>query len=203
MIYGLPISGTRWEKQTCKPAKQHYSQSNSCKLHYSWYSEGTLIKNSENEIVVLNGEYQYNINENPGNKIIVRAEAAPGLTHIHHAINGKKIYMVKAAVEETFQRNDTIYGNCFFYDAVDDASGNMWIGSSKGLVKFNTLQNQLVHYQHDENNTNSVSSDFIYSLEIDDSNETIWMAAYNGGLCSYRISIRNIPTLQQRRWPGG
>ena len=46
--------------------------------------------------------------------------------------------MVKAAVEETFQRNDTIYGNCFFYDAVDDASGNVWIGSSKGLVKFNT-----------------------------------------------------------------
>ena len=28
--------------------------------------------------------------------------------------------MVKAAVEKTLQRNDTIYGNCFFYDAVDD-----------------------------------------------------------------------------------
>ena len=155
--------------------------------HYSWYSEGTLIKNSENEIVALNGEYQYYIKENPGNKILVRAEAAPGLTHIHHAFNGKKLYMVKAPVEETFQRNDTIYGNCFFYDAVDDASGNVWIGSSKGLVKFNTLQNQLVHYQHDEGNTNSVSSDYIYSLEIDDTNETIWMAAYNGGLCSYQM----------------
>ncbi len=155
--------------------------------HYSWYSEGTLIKNSENEIVVLNGEYQYNIIENPGSKILVRAEAAPGLTHIHHAINGKKLYMVKAAVEETFQRNDTIYGNCFFYDAVDDASGNVWIGSSKGLVKFNTVRNQVVHYQHDESNTNSVSSDLIYSLEIDDRKETVWMAAYNGGLCSYRM----------------
>ena len=66
-------------------------------------------------------------------------------------------------------------------------SGNIWIGSSKGLVKFNSLQNQFVHYQHDDNNTNSVSSDFIYSLEIDDSNQTIWMAAYNGGLCSYHI----------------
>jgi hypothetical protein len=116
--------------------------------------------------VVLNGEYQYYIKENPANKILVRAEVAPGLTYIHHAINGKKLYMVKAAVEETFQRNDTIYGNCFFYDAVDDASGNVWIGSSKGLVKFNTLRNQIVHYQHDESNTNSVSSDFIYSWKL-------------------------------------
>ena len=80
-------------------------------------AKARLIKNNENEIVVLNGEYQYYIKENPANKILVQAEVAPGLTYIHHAFNGKKLYMVKAAVEKTFQRNDTIYGNCFFYDA--------------------------------------------------------------------------------------
>ena len=155
---------------------------------YSWYSEGGFVKNNENEIAVLNGEYQYRIIQGSGDKISVQAEATPGLTHIYSATSGKKWYMIKVTVEKTFHRNDTIYGNCFFYDAKEDTSGNIWIGSSKGLIKFNTRQNQFVHYQHDDDNANSISSDFIYSLEIDDSNQTIWMAAYNGGLCSYHFS---------------
>ena len=31
---------------------------------FTWYSEGTIIKDRENEIVVLNGEYQYHIAQN-------------------------------------------------------------------------------------------------------------------------------------------
>ena len=44
-------------------------------------------------------------------KFLFGLKSAPGLTHIHHLLMAKKLYMVKAAVEETFQRNDTIYGN--------------------------------------------------------------------------------------------
>ena len=155
--------------------------------NYSWYSEGTLVKNNENEIAVLNGERQYSIRQRAGDKISVHVEATPGLSHIYYATHGKKWYMVKAQVEEMFQRNDTIYGNCFFYDAEEDTSENLWIGSSMGLIKFNMQENQFAHYQHGDNNSNSIPSNFIYSLEIDDSNQTIWMAAYNGGLCSYDI----------------
>ena len=95
--------------------------------------------------------------------------------------------MVKAPVENTFHRNDTIYGNQFFYDAKEDDAGNIWIGSSRGLIKFAPVENVFTHFQHDYNNIYSISSDFIYQLEIDDSQQNIWMAAYNGGLCSYNI----------------
>jgi signal transduction histidine kinase len=155
---------------------------------YSWYSEGSITKNKNDELIVLNGEYQYKILQKSEELISIQSQASPGLSHIHHAKNGKTYYLVKAAVEKTFCSNDTIYGNQFFYDAKDDNAGNIWIGSSKGLIKFNTLQNQLIHYQHNDNNINSISSDFIYALEIDDSYQNIWMAAYNGGLCSYNIS---------------
>ena len=151
---------------------------------YNWYSEGSILKNKEDGISVLNGEYHYLITQ-VGNKISIKSHSAPGLSHIYHSTNGKTWYMVKAPVEKTFNRNDTIFGNQFFYDAKEDNSGNIWIGSSKGLIKFNPLQNLFTHYEHNDRNSNSISSDFVYALEIDGAN--IWMAAYNGGLCSYNI----------------
>ena len=152
---------------------------------YSWYSEGVIVS-IKNELVLLNGESRYDISRDQAGTVSVRSQASPGLSHIYEAENNKTWYMVKAAVEKTFSRNDTIFGNQFFYDAKEDNAGNIWIGSSKGLIKFDPVRNLFVHYQHDDSNINSISSDFIYSLEINE--ENIWMAAYNGGLCSYNIS---------------
>jgi signal transduction histidine kinase len=135
----------------------------------------------------LNGESQYQFAQNIAGTTTARSKPSPGLSHIFQSGNGKTWWLVKTAVEKTFARHDTIFGNQFFYDAKEDKAGNIWIGSSKGLIRFNPVQNQFIHYQHDDNNTNSISSDFIYALEIDDDDQHIWMAAYNGGLCSYNI----------------
>ena len=152
---------------------------------YSWYSEGAIVSDKKDELIVLNGESRYDISQNQAG-VSVQSQASPGLSHIYQAKNNKTWFMVKAAVEKTFHRNDTIFGNQFFYDAKEDNAGNIWIGSSRGLIKFNPLQNLFTHYQHDDNNSNSISSDFIYALEI--AGQNIWMAAYNGGLCSYTIA---------------
>ena len=153
---------------------------------YNWYSEGSIVKERNGELVVLNGEQQLRIPKQKG-FLQNSLKPTPGLTHIFHSSNGKTWYMVKAPVMETFSRQDTIYGNQFFYDAKEDNSGNIWIGSSRGLIRFDVKNNSFTHFQHDDNNTNTVSSDFIYSLELDDSSHNIWMAAYHGGLCSYHI----------------
>ncbi|HEY5825034.1 MAG TPA: ATP-binding protein, partial [Cyclobacteriaceae bacterium] len=151
---------------------------------YSWFSEGSIIRNKKDDLILLNGESRFDISQNQEGAITVQSQTSSGLFHIYQAKN-KIFYMVKAPVEKTFYRNDTIFGNQFFYDAKEDNSGNIWIGSSRGLIKFNPEQNVFTHYQHDDNNLNSISSDFIYALEIVDQN--IWMAAYHGGLCSYNI----------------
>lgn len=153
---------------------------------YSWYSEGTIIRSKTGELIVLNGENLYRIEPNPTGEPTIQSQKAPGLFHIHYSTNGKTYYMVNTPVEKTFCRNDTIYGDEFFYDAEDDNNGNIWIGSSKGLIRLVTGSNDVVQYRHDDKDPNSVSSDFIYALETDD-HQNIWMAAYNGGLCSYNI----------------
>lgn len=155
---------------------------------YSWYSEGTIISNKKDELILLNGESRYDISQNQDGHISIRSQASPGLSYIHRTKNNRIWFMVKTPVEKPFFRNDTIYGNHFFYDAKEDNTGNLWIGTSRGLIKFNRQQNRFTQFLHDDNNPNSVSSDYIYALEIDIGYQTIWMAAYNGGLCSYSIS---------------
>lgn len=152
---------------------------------YNWYSEGSIVKERNGDLVVLNGAQLLRIQKQKG--ILQNGLPTPGLTHIFHTGNGKTWYMVKAPVIKTFSRQDTIYGNQFFYDAIEDNNGNIWIGSSSGLIRFDVKNNSFTHFRHDDNNTNTVSSDFIYLLELDDSSHNIWMAAYHGGLCSYHI----------------
>lgn len=154
---------------------------------YSWYSEGSIVRDENNKLILLNGHAVYRIDEEGPQRLRVSSLTAPGLMHIHRSRNGRTYYMVEARVQKAFCRNDTIYGNQFFYDAADDNNGNIWIGSNKGLIRFSTRDNTITQYRHDDKNENSISSDFIYSLELDNTHENIWMAAYNGGLCSYHI----------------
>jgi signal transduction histidine kinase/streptogramin lyase len=155
---------------------------------YSWYSEGSILKTDRNKPLLLNGENVYEINQKNPSAISVDALPFRGLSHVHYAADGKAWYMIKADIEKTFCRGDTIFGNQFFYDARDDNAGNIWIGSSKGLIKFNTRSKEITQYQHNDRNANSIPSDFIYALELDNEFSNIWMAAYNGGLCSYNIA---------------
>ncbi|HYF31272.1 MAG TPA: two-component regulator propeller domain-containing protein [Chitinophagaceae bacterium] len=157
---------------------------------YSWYSEGAIIKDQHGNLALVNGETMYRIGHKGPARGQVTSPPAPGVLYIYRSRNGRSYYMVKmkAPLQKVFCRNDTIYGNHFFYDAQEDDKGNIWIGSSKGLLRFNTKDNSIVQYQHNDKDPKSISSDFIYGVELDNANENVWMAAYNGGLCSYNIA---------------
>jgi signal transduction histidine kinase/ligand-binding sensor domain-containing protein len=154
---------------------------------YSWYSEGVIVKSDDGKPMVLNGENAYRLIRKETGAFSVNSQPAPGLTYVHNSANGHTYYFIKSDVEKIFFRNDSLFGNQFFYDARDDNAGNTWIGTSKGLIRLDNRSHAIKQYQHDDKDTNSVSSDFIYALELDNNYQNIWMAAYNGGLCSYNI----------------
>ncbi len=158
---------------------------------YSWYSEGTIMKNKENHPVMLNGENMFEVTKTGSGYIAIRTEPAQGLQLIYNRKNNHSCFMVKADVPQTFFRNDTLYSNQFFYDAVEDAAGDLWVGGSKGLTKLAQENNTILQYRHDDQNSSSISSDYIYALETDRDNQTIWMAAYHGGLCSFNTATGN------------
>ncbi|VUD59196.1 Sensory/regulatory protein RpfC [Thalassocella blandensis] len=62
-----------------------------------------------------------------------------------------------------------------------DQSGAAWIGTSSGLTAVNLRSEQVVHYQHDPSDSNSLSHNDIYSL-FEDSEQRLWIGTLGGGL---------------------
>lgn len=153
---------------------------------HRWFSEGTLIKTGKKELSMLNGEFLFRISDNSRDGS-VNVVSSPGLSYMRELRNGRRLSFVEVPAQGTFIRNDTIYGNQFFFDAKEDKQGRVWIGTSKGLIRFIPSENSFTQYRHNDQDSTSISSDFIYDVEIDDQQNVIWMAAYNGGLCAYDI----------------
>ena len=65
---------------------------------------------------------------------------------------------------------------------VEDANGNIWIGTNGGgLVFYDTKTKKYTQYKHDANNPNSLSNDIVISLCIDHEHK-LWLGTYFGGL---------------------
>lgn len=69
--------------------------------------------------------------------------------------------------------------NNFIRSICEDDDGNVWLGSSNGLNKFDITNNEVSHYG--TNSTNSLYHPSIWSI-IKDLNGTIWVATYYGGV---------------------
>ena len=64
-------------------------------------------------------------------------------------------------------------------DIVGDKYGNLWIATNNGLDKFIVNQEKFVHYNHQENNLFSLSSNKVNCLWIDNSGN-LWIGTNNG-----------------------
>ena len=96
-------------------------------------------------------------------------------------------------VFENGQRVEGLFANMpagglgLVYDMLQDKTGAIWLGTKfKGLYKavpLNTAETkyQLYHYAHNPNDSNSLSSDEVYSL-LEDKNGRIWVASFETGL---------------------
>lgn len=63
---------------------------------------------------------------------------------------------------------------------VEDAKGNLWIGTEGGLDYLNVENHLFTHYNHEEDNPFSLPSDSVLSLFIDHTN-TLWVGTWKGG----------------------
>lgn len=69
-----------------------------------------------------------------------------------------------------------------FVDAiVEDADGNLWLGSSNGLYLLDTLNKSFTIFKHNDNDPGSLSDNVIMSM-IRDAEGRIWIGTENKGL---------------------
>jgi ligand-binding sensor domain-containing protein/signal transduction histidine kinase len=62
-----------------------------------------------------------------------------------------------------------------------DISGLLWIGTNKGLNKFNQVKKQFVRYIHDSKNPYSLSNNKVVSV-FEDNSGVIWIGTEGGGI---------------------
>ena len=67
------------------------------------------------------------------------------------------------------------------YSLIQDNNGTIWVGTAKGLDKYNPSTNSFSHFIHDPNDSNSISNGEIIKI-FSDSKGIIWLGSWNGGL---------------------
>ncbi|MBL1213816.1 MAG: SpoIIE family protein phosphatase [Ignavibacteriae bacterium] len=87
--------------------------------------------------------------------------------------------------------------NIVMSDGYWDQSGIYWIGTfTKGLIKYNPNKKIFNHYAHDENNKNSISHSYIYSvLESKAHPGKIYVGTRGGGLNIFDTQTNNFSTI--------
>lgn len=63
----------------------------------------------------------------------------------------------------------------------EDISGNIWIGTFRGLDCYNLAKNEWNHYVHQDYSPNSLSHNSVYALH-EDIHNNIWVGTYYGGV---------------------
>jgi len=69
-----------------------------------------------------------------------------------------------------------------------DVFGNLWVGSYNGLYIINKEKSTITNYVHDENDSNSLSQNSIFSI-IGDTKGDVWIGTYSGGVNYYDRSF--------------
>jgi len=72
----------------------------------------------------------------------------------------------------------------------EDSNGTIWLGSNNGLIKYipgkNGDSDKFLHYKHDDNNLNSISSNGVRTL-VDDNSGNLWIGTDGGGLNKFNL----------------
>lgn len=67
------------------------------------------------------------------------------------------------------------------YSIFRDRSGNLWVGTFKGLDKLDEKSGKFIHYQNDPDDPTTISDNYIWSI-YEDSRGLLWVGTYRGGL---------------------
>jgi ligand-binding sensor domain-containing protein/signal transduction histidine kinase len=86
-------------------------------------------------------------------------------------------------------KNNGSIGSNYIYTICESSAREIWIATrSGGLNSFNKKSDKFIRYNHNINDENSISSDDVSALYVDEITNTVWMGYSKGGISSYNIS---------------
>jgi diguanylate cyclase (GGDEF)-like protein len=80
------------------------------------------------------------------------------------------------------------------YMIIEDRSGNVWIGTNKGLDRFDPKTGKMTSFYYDKKNTDGISSNTMFCA-YEDFDGTIYFGTRNGGLCVWHPATKKFTHL--------
>jgi ligand-binding sensor domain-containing protein len=70
------------------------------------------------------------------------------------------------------------------YSIYKDAKGNLWVGTSDGLNRFEEQTGKFYRFKNDSEDPNSIADNWVWSI-FEDTKGNLWIGTVRGGLCRY------------------
>ncbi|MEJ7587599.1 MAG: two-component regulator propeller domain-containing protein [Ferruginibacter sp.] len=80
---------------------------------------------------------------------------------------------------ETFIHYKTSDNGVLFRNIFQDSKKRIWLGSIEGFCLYDPLKGKIKSYKHNENDTNSLSNNYVYRITADEEGQ-LWIGTRNG-----------------------
>lgn len=169
-----------------------YRDSNDIMWVGTWGEGLYRLDESAESVLILEHEVG-NSNSLPDNRIQLLYEDNSGVFWVGTE-NGLSAYDDVTGQWRPFKglNGNTVQGKAF----LEDQEGNLWIGTWNGLNKINK-DRQVVEQWSLEDDPNSLSSEHIISLHLDNDNK-LWVGTFGGGLNKLDISTNKITRYMEK-----
>lgn len=107
--------------------------------------------------------------------------------------NGWGVYRCNPATMET--KHFPQFGMNFIFDMRETSDGCLWVATmGNGVFRYDPSTGKVVHFQHKENNPNSLSSNSVSGI-YETSKGDIWFSTDRGGICHFNPDKNNFTTV--------
>jgi len=178
-----------------------------------WSNDVSSILEDKNNILWVGTHDGLNkFNRNTGKFICIRNDSTNNKSIIHNSINAiledklGTLWIGTGSGLDKFDREsgnfihvwyDTDYKNRiadkdpkFWINTLfQDNSGKLWLGTSGGLIEFNTRDSSFTQYTHNPNDSRTLSNNSITSI-CQDASGILWIATDWGGVNSFDINSK-------------
>ncbi len=103
-------------------------------------------------------------------------------------LDDKRLFLYNPGNFQFWQwKFDELPGNDIPCRLTVDMSGNLWIGSEQGCYLFPLSKDRIIRFRHDPNDPNSIQSNLITGIFVDNHN-ILWLSTLQNGIASIDLN---------------
>jgi len=194
-IIEINLSSKRKEEVKYIPKLKKYIKNNRIVSLYEDYLKRLWIGTSDNGIIIVDSN-EVVIHIGKENSGILQSNRISFIT----SKNEKEIWIgtkgggldkidAESLKITSYSLNDSLFNNknnllSYYFDT----NGFMWIGTTRGIRKFDLSKNQVIPFEHEIEFDKFIGQDMILNFtQLNSNKNVLWLGTFNSGLCKLNL----------------